>query len=57
MTNDRVYRKAMPKREAIRELREHAGSQFDPAIVEVFLPIVTNEQPDAQTDPGQNLLC
>jgi len=36
MTNDRVYRPALDFDHALRELREHAGRQFDPAIVEVF---------------------
>ncbi len=42
MTNDRVYRKALPPEAAIRELITHAGSQFDPHIVELFLKISDN---------------
>lgn len=37
MIHERVYRKAMSKEEAKQELRRHAGSQFDPAIVEAFI--------------------
>jgi diguanylate cyclase (GGDEF)-like protein/PAS domain S-box-containing protein len=37
MTNDRVYRSAIPKEEAKQELISCAGTQFDPQIVDVFI--------------------
>jgi diguanylate cyclase (GGDEF)-like protein len=37
MTTDRPYRKALPHEEAERRLREAAGTQFDPAVVDAFL--------------------
>jgi putative nucleotidyltransferase with HDIG domain len=37
MTTDRVYRPAMAANDARAELQKHAGSQFDPGVVEVFL--------------------
>lgn len=37
MTQDRPYRKAISKPEAIGELQKNAGTQFDPRVVEVFL--------------------
>ncbi len=37
MTGDRPYRKAMSHEEAAAILREGAGSQWDPQIVETFL--------------------
>ncbi|MDD5636189.1 MAG: diguanylate cyclase [Atribacterota bacterium] len=37
MTDDRPYRKALSKEEAVTQLKKGAGSQFDPKIVEVFL--------------------
>jgi putative nucleotidyltransferase with HDIG domain len=37
MTSDRPYRAGMPAERAIAELERHAGSQFDPAVVEVLV--------------------
>jgi ribonuclease P protein subunit RPR2 len=39
MTTDRPYRKRLGMDEAYRRLREGAGTQFDPAVVEVFLSL------------------
>ncbi len=36
MRSDRIYRRAMSREEALREIERHSGTQFDPAIVEVF---------------------
>lgn len=43
MTNDRVYKKAITKEEAIEEMKRCAGTQFDPRLVELFLEILQNE--------------
>jgi len=40
MTSDRPYRRRLPVDEACRRLREAAGTQFDPAVVETFLRLV-----------------
>ncbi len=37
MTQDRSYRPAMSKQDAINELQRHAGRQFDPDLVAVFI--------------------
>jgi len=36
MISDRPYRKALPLGEAKEEIRRHAGTQFDPRVVEIF---------------------
>ena len=40
MTNARSYRSAMPFEEAVDEIRRHAGTQFDPEVMEAFLTAV-----------------
>jgi diguanylate cyclase (GGDEF)-like protein/PAS domain S-box-containing protein len=47
MTQDRSYRKAMAEPEAITELQRHAGSQFDPALVAVFITEVIEKNSSA----------
>ncbi len=37
MTSNRSYRAAMGCEQAIRELRDHAGTQFDPAVVDALV--------------------
>ncbi len=44
LVSDRPYRKAYLKKEAIKIIREGAGSFFDPKIVEVFLNILKKEK-------------
>jgi two-component system cell cycle response regulator len=39
MVTDRPYRRAMPPEAALDELRRCAGTQFDPAVVEVFCEV------------------
>lgn len=43
MTEDRVYRKAMQKEAAITEIRDNAGTQFDPQIVQIFCECITQQ--------------
>jgi|GEM_PF-3234915 len=40
MTSDRPYRQAYPQGEAVRRLREAAGSQFDPELVDAFFKML-----------------
>lgn len=45
MTSDRVYRRAVSREEALRELRDNAGSQFDPRIVRAVSRVVEAGEP------------
>jgi diguanylate cyclase (GGDEF)-like protein len=40
MTNDRAYRPALTKDEAIDEIRKNIGMQFDPDIANLFLTLI-----------------
>ncbi|HEX4136044.1 MAG TPA: HD-GYP domain-containing protein [Bryobacteraceae bacterium] len=42
MTTDRPYRQGMNHEKAISVLREFAGTQFDPRVVEVFMGVVAS---------------
>ncbi|HYN84996.1 MAG TPA: HD domain-containing phosphohydrolase, partial [Pyrinomonadaceae bacterium] len=46
MTSDRVYRKGRPYEEALSELEEHAGRQFDPAVVAAFRSVPRGDWDD-----------
>jgi putative nucleotidyltransferase with HDIG domain len=37
MTSNRTYKKAIPKQQALMELKRLAGKQFDPQVVDAFL--------------------
>ena len=49
MTSDRPYRKALPQEKAEEILRQGAGTQWDPEIVEVFLQIMPETLHDADS--------
>jgi len=44
MTNDRAYRSAMTKGEAIEEIKRNSGTQFDPEIARVFVEKVLGQE-------------
>jgi HD-GYP domain-containing protein (c-di-GMP phosphodiesterase class II) len=45
MTSDRPYRAALDRNEALRRLREGAGTQLDPAVVDALLGVLAAETP------------
>jgi len=60
MTSDRTYRQALSLEAVIREIKKHAGTQFDPKVVQSFLTIdlsafLKELQTHAETDATQDL--
>jgi diguanylate cyclase (GGDEF)-like protein len=45
MTHDRPYKAAVSHDMAVKELRRHAGTQFDPELVALFCDLFANEAP------------
>jgi HD-GYP domain-containing protein (c-di-GMP phosphodiesterase class II) len=43
MTEDRPYRRAMTQDEAIAQLHQGSGSQFDPQVVDAFVRILNGD--------------
>ena len=43
MTEERIYRKAMPREQAIGELKKNAGTQFDPYIAALFIDCIKED--------------
>lgn len=44
MTNERTYGKVLSTEEALKELVDHAGTQFSPEVVKVVVEIYENEE-------------
>ena len=47
MTSDRPYRQALSHAEALREIQDCAGSQFDPQLVGQFISLYDEAGPEA----------
>ena len=50
MTSKRAYRPAVSPEIAYQELRDGAGGQFDPAVVDAFLAVIADGEGDAPVD-------
>ncbi len=44
MTTDRVYKKALSIQEAVKELEDGKGTQFNPEVVDAFIEILEKKQ-------------
>ncbi|CAA9428543.1 MAG: Response regulator [uncultured Rubrobacteraceae bacterium] len=56
MTNDRPYRKALTRQEAMAELEANSGSQFDPTVIEALTTVLLKREehePEREKEPGQ----
>ena len=49
MISDRPYSKALPREEALEEIKQGAGKQFDPHLAEVFCSAI-NKQSNPETE-------
>lgn len=52
MTSDRPYRKAMAHDDALNEIREESGTQFDPIVVQQFLELCSTVNLAAEEGAG-----
>src|SRR3954468_11306582 len=60
MTTDRPYRRSMSPEAALQELRDNAGTQFEPRIVEAVISVVENglvEETEAYNDAVRAVLA
>lgn len=54
MIRDRLYSSAMSEKDALEEIEQNSGTQFDPAIVKAFLGVM-EEPEDRRAGPGSQV--
>lgn len=52
LTSDRPYGKGLPKQQTLSMLREKAGIQFDPDVIEVFTKMMDEDWKPAMMPVG-----
>ena len=52
MVSNRCYREGLPHEEAVRRLLKSSGTQFDPEVVQAFIPIAEQETADVFAAAG-----
>jgi HD-GYP domain-containing protein (c-di-GMP phosphodiesterase class II) len=55
MVSNRCYRQGLPHAEAIARLNRSSGTQFDPAVLQAFVPIAEQEAPDVFAAAGTSM--
>lgn len=55
MVSSRCYRKGLPHTEAISRLVQGSGTQFDPEVVQTFIPIAERETSDVFAAAGTSV--
>jgi len=55
MVSNRCYRQGLPHSEAIARLRRSSGTQFDPDILQAFIPIAEQEAADVFAAAGTSM--
>ncbi len=56
MSSNRPYREALSREEAIQELQDYAGTQFDPRVVEEFLAVIDEEEAPSSAEECESEL-
>jgi HD-GYP domain-containing protein (c-di-GMP phosphodiesterase class II) len=56
MTSDRIYREALPLADVLQEIRDHAGTQFDPEAANTFLSLDLETFLDELRQPAKDVL-
>jgi HD-GYP domain-containing protein (c-di-GMP phosphodiesterase class II) len=55
MVSNRCYRPGLPHREAIARLLQSCGTQFDPEVVQVFIPIAEKDTAEVFAAAGTSM--
>jgi putative nucleotidyltransferase with HDIG domain len=55
MTTDRAYRAAMPLPAAVAELRDNAGTQFDPEVADALIRVIERYGPPTSVAAGRDV--